>query len=74
MMEVMMYKNPRNDYEKKMNDIYKDMNEYMNKGFFTKLDELARNLEIIYRKAPREFQDELAGGFYKLLCLTEDDE
>lgn len=69
-----MYKNPRNDYERKMNDIYKDMDEYMEKGFFTRLDEMARNLEIIYRKAPCEYQDELAGGFYQLLILAEDDE
>lgn len=72
-MNAMMYKNPRNKYERKINDINKRIDEYMEKGFFARLDDVATNLEIIYRKAHKEFQDEIAEGFYKILVLTEEE-
>lgn len=73
-MDGMMYKNPKNDYERKMNETYAEMNEYFKKGFLMRLGTIARNLEIIYRKLPDELQDELAGNFNQLLDAIENSE
>lgn len=69
-----MYKEPKNNYEIAMNEVYEQAEVYINKRTYAGLEPIAANLETIYSQLPYELQIKFAPNFYRLFCLTETEE
>lgn len=69
-----MYKKPKNSYERAMNEVYEETEQYINNRTYAGLEPITANLEEIYNRLPCELQMELGDNFYQLFCLTDTEE
>ena len=54
-----------------MNEVYEEMEHFLDRGIFVRLEPVTVAIESIYRKLPQDLQQELSENFYQLFSLTD---